>query len=338
MTSYNEHVQRQQDGPGYLETNDVDNSNNKNNYDEDGHRRAADDGMTEPTIQHFPSGQTCPFVCRHRISGNIWTCCGAPFWLRHWMSVLVGMVVILILLVAITASITSQQDEVNIPALGYDRNSFAVAAHSNHSVVIVGAGAAGLLAGYALSFVGMEKIQILEARSEFGGRTRQLDNFVDTVPLDLGAEWIHVQPNVLQRLVLPFNDDNNNNLAPQTPTTIRYQPQTIGVHINNKVMHRNWFRWFYAETKFYNTTWWSYLADFIVQPYLQDKIQRNSAVQLIDYTYPNKIRLVTTTGDEYYADTVIVAAPVKILQNQASITFDPPVPTWKQDAWDTESH
>jgi hypothetical protein len=69
----------------------------------------------------------CPF----HINCNFWTCCGAPLWFQHWMTVLVGFVVILVLLEAITASITSHQYDVDIPDLGYDRNSFTAAPLSN---------------------------------------------------------------------------------------------------------------------------------------------------------------------------------------------------------------
>jgi hypothetical protein len=76
----------------------------------------------------------------------------------------------------------------------------------------------------------MERVQILKAGPEFGGRTCQLDNFVYSVALDLGAEGIHVQPSVLERLLLPFDDDDNNN---------SYTPA-----IDRKVAYRNGFRWF----------------------------------------------------------------------------------------------
>jgi hypothetical protein len=42
---------------------------------------------------------------------------------------------------------------------------------------------------------------------------------------------------------------------------------------------------------------------------------------------------VTTTGDEYFADTVIVATPANILRIQAVISLSPLVPSWKQCAW-----
>lgn len=56
-------------------------------------------------------------------------------------------------------------------------------------VVIVGAGAAGLYAGYLL---GQKDIQyeILEASSFIGGRLRKNETLAD-FPIDLGAEWLH---------------------------------------------------------------------------------------------------------------------------------------------------
>ncbi len=50
-------------------------------------------------------------------------------------------------------------------------------------VVIVGAGVAGLTAGYLLEQSGVE-FEILEARSEYGGRVRKLEGFAD-FPIDI---------------------------------------------------------------------------------------------------------------------------------------------------------
>ncbi|KAL3899508.1 MAG: hypothetical protein SGARI_006441, partial [Bacillariaceae sp.] len=174
----------------------------------------------------------CPAV-----SGNAWTCFGAPLWLRRCLTILVSAFLVLVIILAIAASVSTKQYSADVPPLGYDQDAFA--GTSNHSVVIVGAGAAGIFAGYALHYAGLENVRILEARSEFGGRTQQFDDF--DVPLDLGAEWIHVQPNVLGRMLLPLDDDDNSDSNPPLPTTIRYQPQTIGVRTGDSVALRNWF-------------------------------------------------------------------------------------------------
>ncbi len=66
-------------------------------------------------------------------------------------------------------------------------------------VLIIGAGAAGLYAGYMLQSKGIN-FQILEADSHYGGRVGKLTGFAD-YPLDLGAQWLHGKNNIMGRLV-----------------------------------------------------------------------------------------------------------------------------------------
>ena len=56
------------------------------------------------------------------------------------------------------------------------------------SVIVVGAGAAGLAAARLLADSGVE-VRVLEARDRYGGRVWTDDSL--GVPLDLGASWIH---------------------------------------------------------------------------------------------------------------------------------------------------
>ncbi len=56
------------------------------------------------------------------------------------------------------------------------------------SVVVVGAGVAGLTAANALTGMGIPTI-VLEARDRVGGRTHTVD--FGSTPVDLGASWIH---------------------------------------------------------------------------------------------------------------------------------------------------
>ena len=67
------------------------------------------------------------------------------------------------------------------------------------NVLIIGAGSAGLIAGYSLNRQGIE-FEILEASSNFGGRVKKFEGFGD-FPIDLGAEWIHTNPSVLSELI-----------------------------------------------------------------------------------------------------------------------------------------
>jgi lysine-specific histone demethylase 1B len=59
----------------------------------------------------------------------------------------------------------------------------------NGRVVVVGAGAAGLYAGFLMKARGMD-FEILEASFRVGGRLAKLEGFADYA-LDLGAEWLH---------------------------------------------------------------------------------------------------------------------------------------------------
>ena len=63
------------------------------------------------------------------------------------------------------------------------------------SVLIIGAGAAGLYAAYLLKQYDIP-CTILEASDRYGGRLRKLEGFAD-FPLDLGAEWMHGKRSVI---------------------------------------------------------------------------------------------------------------------------------------------
>ncbi|MCY7363591.1 MAG: FAD-dependent oxidoreductase, partial [Ignavibacteria bacterium] len=62
-------------------------------------------------------------------------------------------------------------------------------------VLIIGAGAAGLYAGYILKSKGID-FQILEATDKYGGRLGKLNGFAD-FPIDTGAQWLHGRNNIL---------------------------------------------------------------------------------------------------------------------------------------------
>jgi len=66
-------------------------------------------------------------------------------------------------------------------------------------VLIIGAGAAGLYAGYLLKDKGID-FQILEASNRYGGRLGKLTGFAD-YPLDLGAQWLHGEKSIAGNLI-----------------------------------------------------------------------------------------------------------------------------------------
>lgn len=62
-------------------------------------------------------------------------------------------------------------------------------------VIIIGAGAAGLYAGYILKSMGID-FKIIEASSKSGGRLGKKSDFAD-YPIDLGAQWLHGRNSIL---------------------------------------------------------------------------------------------------------------------------------------------
>jgi lysine-specific histone demethylase 1B len=70
-------------------------------------------------------------------------------------------------------------------------------------VLIIGAGAAGLYAGYILKSKGIN-FQILEASSNHGGRLGKLTGFAN-FPIDLGAQWLHGRNSILGDLISTSN-------------------------------------------------------------------------------------------------------------------------------------
>lgn len=60
-------------------------------------------------------------------------------------------------------------------------------------IVIVGAGAAGLMAGRELARAG-KKVTVLEARERCGGRIHPLPAAEFGYPADGGAEFVHAMP------------------------------------------------------------------------------------------------------------------------------------------------
>ncbi|MEM7206344.1 MAG: NAD(P)/FAD-dependent oxidoreductase [Pseudomonadota bacterium] len=188
------------------------------------------------------------------------------------------------------------------------------------SVLIIGAGPAGLLAGYLLQQRGIA-FQILEASSRYGGRIKRSADFVD-FPVPLGAEWIHVNADILPEIV---NDD-----AVSIDTqTAQYDPNAIGAVYDGDDLTTSPVGTF-VDSKFINSTWFDFYDQYIV-PSIESLISYNQIVESIDYAGDQVT--VQTQNQSYTADRVIVAVPVKMLQNGA-IAFTPPLPSSKQSAID----
>lgn len=164
-------------------------------------------------------------------------------------------------------------------------------------VIIIGAGAGGLSAGYLFKQRGVE-FQILEASSIHGGRMRINTDFAD-FPIPLGAEWLETSTDIFQEIV-------NDSSVKVNVTTVADSP----------------------DRKFVNYSWFNFFEEYIT-PAIAGNIKYDSVVKSIDYA-TEKVT-VTTQNGQYVADKVIVAVPLKILQN-SEIDFTPALPQDKQTA------
>ena len=187
--------------------------------------------------------------------------------------------------------------------------------------LIVGAGAAGLMAGYLLKQHDID-FQIIEASGIYGGRVKKIENFAD-FPIDLGAEWLHEEPSIFAELINDETVDGTIDLIP-------FNPETVKVWTGSGLSSYNIGKSFYGEYKFKRTTWYDFFATFIV-PSIKDKIVYNSPVESIDYTGKKvKVKVKDKQGSTFEGDRILVTVPINILKSE-TITFKPALPKEKMD-------
>ncbi|MGB0846384.1 MAG: flavin monoamine oxidase family protein [Thiolinea sp.] len=187
------------------------------------------------------------------------------------------------------------------------------------SVIIIGAGAAGLTTGYQLMQAGIS-CQILEAAPAFGGRMKQTTTFTD-FPIPLGAEWLHTAKTELSHII-------NDPAIELTTQTRRYNQQdSYGYFEDGELTtaHLGDFN----DLKFINSTWFSFFEQFIVPP-LRPVMRFNTQIVNIDHQ-GNNIVVSDHKGNHYQADKVVITVPLKILQ-QGDIQFIPALPASKIQA------
>ncbi len=181
-------------------------------------------------------------------------------------------------------------------------------------VLIIGAGAAGITAGYVLSQYGVD-FEIVEASPVYGGRVKEAAGFAD-FPIDLGAEWVHTDGSILATLV-------NDPAVDASIDLVNYSPETLSIWKNGKLRKRNFYTNFYGELKFKNTTWFSFFEDYMV-PSIRNRIVLNSPIASINYSGAEVVA-TGTNGQEYRGDRVICTVPLAILKRN-SINFTPALP------------
>jgi monoamine oxidase len=185
------------------------------------------------------------------------------------------------------------------------------------TVIIVGAGAAGLTAAYTLAQNGRTDFKILEADSNrFGGRLMKSDTFASH-PVDLGGEWIHVPTTVFDE-ILQIEGAHRN------IETVEYQPD-YKEWTGSRFVSES-YTW-EDEFLFVDYSWYDFLNDFIVAPEnLDDSIEYGCKV--VDITYADPYSTVKCQDGRVFSDAteVIVTTPISILQ-EGDIRFTPSLPS-----------
>lgn len=192
-------------------------------------------------------------------------------------------------------------------------------------VIIVGAGASGLAAANALKRNGIN-FTILEATDRYGGRVRKDEAFAD-FPIDLGAEWIHYDDSILNRLIGSDADEPPVELIHYVPGDIYSWDGEKRIAISTLEIKLG--QWSFPEYKFRNTTWYDFVDLHFAQG-VKDRILFDQAVTNIDYGEAG-VAVTTSEGKTYQADKVIVTVSPAVLQ-QNLIDFEPALTPERREA------
>ncbi len=183
-------------------------------------------------------------------------------------------------------------------------------------VIVIGAGASGLAAANALQRHNVP-FTILEATDHYGGRVQKDDSFAD-FPIDLGAEWIHHDAGILNRLIGADNDEPPVELIHYNPTDIQSW--------NGKSLRKasgiitRLGQWSFPEYKFKATTWYDFVDQHFAQN-VKDNIIFGEPVVNIGYAGDEVV--VTTKNDRTFtADKAIVTVSIGVLR-EGYINFEP---------------
>ena len=184
------------------------------------------------------------------------------------------------------------------------------------SVIVVGAGPAGMTAAHMLQQRGAD-VRVLEALGTYGGRIAHTRDFAD-FPISLGGEWIHVETSVLDDIV-------NDSSVQITTQTVGYPEGTPASHWTGSELVASDMEemGFTIDRKFVGSSWLDFFETYIV-PGIEPLITYDTAIERIEYG-DFGVRLTDRDGGVHEADRVVVTIPVRILQ-LGLVEFVPPLP------------
>ncbi|CAN1351918.1 Polyamine oxidase 3 [Linum perenne] len=209
------------------------------------------------------------------------------------------------------------------------------------SVIVIGGGMAGLSAARALYDASIQVV-VLESRDRLGGRVHT--DFSFGFPVDLGASWLHgvsdenpLAP-LIGRLGLPLYRTSGDNSVLYDHDLESYAlfdmegnqvPQELVTKVGEE------FEEILAEEVLLPGG-----HGLMVRGYLPVintlakglDIRLGHRVNSIVRRH-NGVKVTTENGRAFVADAVIVAVPLGVLKSK-TITFDPKLPDWKEEAID----
>ena len=184
-------------------------------------------------------------------------------------------------------------------------------------VIVIGAGPAGMTAAHRLMQNGLS-FTVIEATDTVGGRSKHNLDFAD-FPISLGAEWVHVEPGILDEIV----DDESIEI---TTELIGYgESARVGYFEDGELALLQDTD---EDLKFVGSSWLDFYQRYIL-PGIADRIVYRSPVVSIDYS-GDRIVVADAQGISRHADRVIVTVPLKLLQ-RGDIQFEPPLPESRQN-------
>ena len=179
-------------------------------------------------------------------------------------------------------------------------------------VIVVGAGPAGMTAAYHLQRLGAD-VEVLEAAPTHGGRIKHDLEFTE-FPIPLGAEWVHVDGQILDEIV----DDETIDVA----TELRGYASDAEVALvsGSSVVYQPNDLIFDGDLKFVGSSWLDFFDTYVV-PTIAEHIVYGTQVTSIDYR-DQIVRVTDATGAVREARKVLVTVPLKLLQRR-DIDFQP---------------